>query len=522
MEKNINYAAIFNVFTTLGYKGSKDDNTLAFIVEEMSQNPIYNRTDEFYILEKAVKRDPCLAASVIKGQSFHDRKYDSGTSACVFTTPDGKNYVSFCGTGDGEWPDNGKGMYMASTPQQERAAAYFDDMVQKYGWTKSDQIIVTGHSKGGNKAQYTTLMAENASLIDSCYSMDGQGFSPEAVALFKEKYGEEGYAQICRKMQSVCGENDFVNPLGITVIPEENRIYIETPVNQMDFAGLHELKNYFLEDELSGTYNGKLNNQADQGEIGRFSAAESAMIMNLPPKEREAVAMTIMQMCEMFEGRTDGQDGETLTLEDALIFSKIDLPKTLSVLIFTDAGRNILLKYGGELMNAACEHPVTAIVVMAAVVYFFPLIKAIVANITLIAAVFTVGCALLAAMGVTFQDVADFFAEFATRIGDIFNGRGVFADYGHYSIEFNTVDATAEVLDGYESELRYIAEEVRRIKENVDFGLLTRYAFSIKLAGCARNIEARAENVGSMQSALNDGRMKYSKNERGIMSRYGR
>lgn len=522
MEKAINYAGVFNVFTTLGYKGAKDNNTLAQVVKAMSEDPIFNKTDEFYILENAVRQDSYLAGCVIKGQSWNDRNYDSGTSACVFMAPDGKNYVSYCGTGDGEWTDNGKGMYMASTLQQERAAAYFDNMVQKYGWTESDQIIVTGHSKGGNKAQYTTLMAKNASLIDSCYTMDGQGFSPEAIAAFKEKYGEEGFAQICQKMQSICGENDYVNPLGIMVIPEGNRMYIETPVNQTDFAGLHELKNYFLEDAQSNTYRGEINNETEQGEVGRFSAAESAMIMNLPPGEREAAAMTIMQICEMFEGRTDGLDGETLTLEDALIFAKIDLPKALAVLIFTDAGRNILLKYGGEVVNAACQNPVTAIAVMAAVVFFFPLIKTIVVNFTLIAAVFTAGCALLGAMGVTFQDVADFFTEFTNRIGDLLNGRGICADYGHYCIEFHTVDAILEVLDGYESELKFIAEEVRRIKEEVDFGLLTRYAFSIRLAGCARDIEARAGNIGSMQNALDDGRMRYSQNERNVMNRYGR
>lgn len=522
MKTDLNYAAVFNVYTTLGYKGAKEGNTLGQIVKAMSADPIYNKTDEFYILENAVKLDLGLADCVISGQSWQDRRYDSGTAACIFTSPEGTHYVSYCGTMDGEWPDNGKGMYMASTPQQERAAAYFDDMVQKYGFTESDQIIVTGHSKGGNKAQYTTLMAENAGLIDSCYSMDGQGFSPEAVAEFKEKYGEEGFAQICRKMQSICGENDYVNPLGITVIPEENRIYIETPVSSVDFAGYHEIKNYFLEDGQSKIFKGKINDETEQGEIGRLAAEESAMIMNLHLEERKAVAMTIMQICEMSGGRTDGLDGQTLTFDEAIIFSKIDLPKVLAVLIFTDAGRNLLLKYGGELVTAICQHPVTAIAVMAAVVYFFPVIKAAVVNFTLIAAVFTAGCAILGAMGVTFQDVSDFFTRIANRIGDILHGRGFCADYGHYSIEFHTVDATVEVLDGYENELRTIAEEVRRIKDGVDFGLLTRYAFSIRLAGCARNIEGRAANLGGMREVLNHGRINYSRNERNVMERYGK
>lgn len=36
-----------------------------------------------------------------------------------------------------------------------------------------DSITVTGHSKGGNKAQYVTVLSDK---VDRCISMDGQGF----------------------------------------------------------------------------------------------------------------------------------------------------------------------------------------------------------------------------------------------------------------------------------------------------------------------------------------------------------
>ena len=48
-----------------------------------------------------------------------------------------------------------------------------------------DSITVAGHSKGGNKAQYVTVLSDK---VDRCISMDGQGFSQE----FIDKY----YAEI--------------------------------------------------------------------------------------------------------------------------------------------------------------------------------------------------------------------------------------------------------------------------------------------------------------------------------------
>ena len=43
---------------------------------------------------------------------------------------------------------------------------------------------MTGHSKGGNKAKYITLMDDT---VDHCVSFDGQGFSDE----FMETYSDE-------------------------------------------------------------------------------------------------------------------------------------------------------------------------------------------------------------------------------------------------------------------------------------------------------------------------------------------
>lgn len=79
------------------------------------------------------------------------------------------------------------------SPYQQDAAEYFDSVMEELGVTDANNVYVTGHSKGGNQAQFVTLASKNAYLVDKCISMDGEGFSPEAIAYFKMIYGEDFY-----------------------------------------------------------------------------------------------------------------------------------------------------------------------------------------------------------------------------------------------------------------------------------------------------------------------------------------
>ncbi|MFR1474249.1 MAG: Mbeg1-like protein [Hydrogeniiclostridium mannosilyticum] len=120
------------------------------------------------------------------------------------------------GTGDGEWLDNGLGMTQASTRQQEEAARYFDYVVEHNGLNGSDDITVTGHSKGGNKSQYVTVNSEYKDYIDQCISWMDRAF-PQAIAAFKEKYGEEPTRHTWRKCIRSVGKR-LCNPLGVKII----------------------------------------------------------------------------------------------------------------------------------------------------------------------------------------------------------------------------------------------------------------------------------------------------------------
>lgn len=110
--------------------------------------------------------------------------------------------VVFRGTGGSynAWHDNVIGEYLPDTAIQQRAADFVN-----YDCAGFSDLTVTGHSKGGNLAMYTTVMCAS---VAGCVSFDGQGFS---LAFLKEYAAQ--ILQSKDKIRSVSAYNDFVNIL---------------------------------------------------------------------------------------------------------------------------------------------------------------------------------------------------------------------------------------------------------------------------------------------------------------------
>ncbi len=124
--------------------------------------------------------------------------------AICYTGPkDNDPVVAFRGTGGtrSAWSDNFEGAFGEDTKIQRIADDFLKNDCGIY-----DDIVVTGHSKGGNLAQYVTVRQQER--ISSCTSFDGQGFSE----YFLEAYGDE-IKTAAPKIRSVSAYNDFVNIL---------------------------------------------------------------------------------------------------------------------------------------------------------------------------------------------------------------------------------------------------------------------------------------------------------------------
>ena len=95
--------------------------------------------------------------------------------------------VVFRGTSKGEWLDNFLGGAATdaedgvSTRQQIRALKWYQT-IPKEGY----YVTVTGHSKGGNKAKYITVLDDS---VNRCVSFNGQGFSEEFITWYYARIG---------------------------------------------------------------------------------------------------------------------------------------------------------------------------------------------------------------------------------------------------------------------------------------------------------------------------------------------
>ena len=186
-----------------------DDDALERLEDPENPKSVQDYTGgkKWAAIIRQIKRDPDLYSLDIVNK-------DDSVPAMCFNDPDDPEHavVVFKGTsGQDEWVDNAIGLGTSDTERQKDALEYIENLPY-------DNITVAGHSKGGNKAQYVTILSDK---IDRCISMDGQGFSQE----FLDKY----YAEIEKKGNCIKNyylEGDFVSVLMFPV-PGSDQICID-------------------------------------------------------------------------------------------------------------------------------------------------------------------------------------------------------------------------------------------------------------------------------------------------------
>lgn len=159
-------------------------------------------------LLQAVQKDETLMNMQIVSTHVDRAEGGGGGESALFLNPDtGEAVVAFRGTASYEWKDDFVGGAATdtydgvSTQQQMNALEWYKSLeLDDYS-----TVTVTGHSKGGNKAKYITIMD---GTVDRCLSFDGQGFSDD----FMQKY-EPLIASRQDKISNYNAEYDYVNLL---------------------------------------------------------------------------------------------------------------------------------------------------------------------------------------------------------------------------------------------------------------------------------------------------------------------
>ncbi|MCR5788536.1 MAG: DUF2974 domain-containing protein [Lachnospiraceae bacterium] len=143
------------------------------------------------------------AGGSLEGLTIERVLDEGGVRAICVKKPDGEAAVIFRGTGGTyeAWLDNVRGEFVVDTHMQKIASDFI-----RYDCGAYTDLTVSGHSKGGNLAQFVTVVC--GQQIASCVSFDGQGFNRE----FLQEHAEE-IATAKEKIRSVCANNDYVNIL---------------------------------------------------------------------------------------------------------------------------------------------------------------------------------------------------------------------------------------------------------------------------------------------------------------------
>ncbi len=140
---------------------------------------------------------------------------DSGIrGSCFVDSSTNEATVTFRGTGGtySQWYDNLEGSGDVETIAQKKAKEFIKNL-------SYDDILVSGHSKGGNLAMYVTVTCGDK--IRRCVSYDGQGFSKEFLYAYRQEIANNS-----SKITSISGYNDPVNILLNNIASEV--VYVNT------------------------------------------------------------------------------------------------------------------------------------------------------------------------------------------------------------------------------------------------------------------------------------------------------
>lgn len=231
-------------------------------------------------------------------------EFDNGNGeyvkAVALCDESGNIYVHYNGTGDGNWGYNDVAYGGGPSDVQAESLNFFNQVVEEYYGELGGDIYVTGHSQGGNNAQYVTMNTKYGLEIDQCIAMDAPGFSHEAVQRMKELYGEAYYENQRQKIYSYNGESDYVDPLGLEIIAPLDKDHLRI-IDCPDDANMVEW--HLIDGMMDGTsLRPRVN---DYTAFHYFVVGLNAKIAerdDLSAQEKKELAIRVMKIAELFIG----------------------------------------------------------------------------------------------------------------------------------------------------------------------------------------------------------------------------
>ena len=280
----------------------KDQATIAARLEKD-----FDAITTFVHANKEINGFPGLEGyTLLSTEPFSHPNYPNSPTyakAMVVKSPNGSIFVHFRGTGDGNWIHNAAAYGGPDSPMQEWAADYFDRAYADYG--RDGEIYVTGHSQGGNNAQFAAIRSTNADKITACIALDAPGFSNNFVNKSQTDLGLTLYKNRANKIWAFNGDSDYVSCLGQQTIiaPEQSYLLKTNEYNDITKAiySYHDIKGK-LNDK--GEFLAVYNDPSKATAIRQFMLALNNEIVNLDI-DQARLATIAMKYAENLLGKDD-------------------------------------------------------------------------------------------------------------------------------------------------------------------------------------------------------------------------
>ena len=236
------------------------------IEDDVTYNSCMNGFDWKNIIMALEKRPNILDAFI--AEPHLDTAYGGGggISAVFLNEKEKEAVIAFRGTASNEWVDDFVGANQVDSLQQINALEWYKSVYEKLR-LENYTVTVIGHSKGGNKAKYVTILNDTPTR---CVSFDGQGFSDEFIEHYKKK--------ILRRQGIIENHNidfDYVNILMNDV--GKKTYYIGYDYGKYGFAESHS-PNTFFDFGENGEYSMRVNPNGQRPEMQIMDQFINSMI----------------------------------------------------------------------------------------------------------------------------------------------------------------------------------------------------------------------------------------------------
>ena len=266
-----------------------------------------------------IERAPLLLEDMVCGARFRgtkvvhfrevfDKEKVQQFAALVFLLPDGTKYVSFRGTDLSitGWKEDFLMSFTAETEGAKEAVSYLNEVAA----CVEGDLILGGHSKGGNFAMFAAAFAEDAvkERIRKVYNNDGPGFREEIVR-------SAAYRELLPKIINIVPQTSIIgrllsNEAAHTVVKST-----AAGIFQHDVTTWEVTKDKFV--------------RAKPDAFSDFvEKSLGTWLETMDDEARKSLVETVFSMIEMTEAETFAEFGENLFKNTGLIIKGLGrLPK---------------------------------------------------------------------------------------------------------------------------------------------------------------------------------------------------